>query len=139
MKTLSLRQPWAWAVLHGKSIENRRWNTRFRGEFLIHAAKGMTQAEYAEAHEWIYNASKGALVVPRFGELLRGGVVGSAELVSVVLPCPNLAEDVRHLYYPAGIDGRWHMPEQFGFVLANVKPLPFRPLVGHLGFFDVAA
>ena len=29
MKALSLRQPWAWAVVHaGKSIENRRWNTR---------------------------------------------------------------------------------------------------------------
>ena len=39
MKCLSLRQPWAWAVVHaGKSVENRRWNTNFRGEFLIHAA-----------------------------------------------------------------------------------------------------
>jgi hypothetical protein len=44
MKALSLRQPWAHMVVHGpKHIENRRWNTSFRGEFLIHAAKGCTE------------------------------------------------------------------------------------------------
>ena len=37
---LSLRQPWAWLVVNGlKDLENRRWNTRFRGTFLIHAAQ----------------------------------------------------------------------------------------------------
>lgn len=43
MKALSIRQPWAWLILHGgKDIENRSWNTNFRGRFLIHAAAGMT-------------------------------------------------------------------------------------------------
>jgi hypothetical protein len=47
MKALSIRQPWAWLILHaGKDIENRDWPTRFRGRFLIHAAKGMTRDEY---------------------------------------------------------------------------------------------
>lgn len=33
MKALSIRQPWAWLILHaGKDIENRVWQTRFRGE-----------------------------------------------------------------------------------------------------------
>ena len=28
MKALSIRQPWAWAILHaGKDIENRDWRT----------------------------------------------------------------------------------------------------------------
>ena len=44
MKALSLRQPWAWAVVEaGKDVENRRWNTKFRGDFLIHAASGWTK------------------------------------------------------------------------------------------------
>ena len=38
MPALSIRQPWAWAILHaGKDIENRSWRTAFRGEVLIHA------------------------------------------------------------------------------------------------------
>ena len=39
-KCLSLRQPYAELVVSGrKTIELRKWNTRFRGEFLIHASK----------------------------------------------------------------------------------------------------
>ena len=39
MKALSIRQPWAWLILHGgKDIENRTWATKLRGRVLIHAA-----------------------------------------------------------------------------------------------------
>src|SRR4051794_36148441 len=38
MKCLSIRQPWAFFVCVGvKSIENRSWNTQYRGEVAIHA------------------------------------------------------------------------------------------------------
>jgi hypothetical protein len=46
MRALSIRQPWAWAILHaGKDIENRDWKPgnparRFRGSFLIHGRDG---------------------------------------------------------------------------------------------------
>ena len=47
LPALSIRQPWAWMILNaGKDIENRSWQTDYRGRFLIHAAKGMTQDEY---------------------------------------------------------------------------------------------
>src|SRR5690606_17578579 len=39
-RALSVRQPWAEAIIgHGKTIENRRWDTGWRGSLLIHAAK----------------------------------------------------------------------------------------------------
>jgi hypothetical protein len=39
---LSLRQPYAELVVDGrKIIETRRWNTNFRGIFLIHASKAI--------------------------------------------------------------------------------------------------
>lgn len=39
-RALSVRQPWAWAILHaGKDVENRSWATGYRGELLIHAGK----------------------------------------------------------------------------------------------------
>jgi hypothetical protein len=40
MKALSIMQPWAWLIVNGlKDIENRKWSTDFRGEFLVHAGK----------------------------------------------------------------------------------------------------
>lgn len=33
----------------------------------------------------------------------------------------------------------WHMEGQNGFAVCGAQPLPFMPLVGHLGFFDVPA
>lgn len=41
MKVLTLTQPWATLVAIGaKRIETRSWNTNYRGQLAIHAAKG---------------------------------------------------------------------------------------------------
>ncbi len=126
MKVLSLRQPWAHMVVHqGKNIENRKWNTCFRGEFLIHAAKGMTLAEYGDAVAFAANAVPSFVRRP-IPELRRGGIIGAATLVDVIPPCGAACT----------CGYRWHMPAQFGFVLANVRALPFEPSSGSLGFFD---
>lgn len=40
MKVISLLQPWASLVILGhKKIETRSWNTKYRGDLLIHASK----------------------------------------------------------------------------------------------------
>ena len=142
MKALSLRHPWCHVVLHyGKSIENRKWNTLFRGEFLIHASKGMTQAYYSDAEALIANAlgwaAFGAAAIEQRAAFRRdfkeraqfGGIVGRARLVDVVPPC---AGDARCGHEP------WHIREQHGFVLADVTALPFVPLQGKLSFFNVS-
>jgi predicted transcriptional regulator len=42
MKCLSLKQPYADLLAFGeKTIELRKWYTKFRGEFLIHASKNI--------------------------------------------------------------------------------------------------
>ena len=42
MKCLSICQPFAELIVQGKkTIELRKWNTKFRGEFLVHAAKNI--------------------------------------------------------------------------------------------------
>lgn len=122
---LSVRQPWAWAIIHaGKDIENRNWSrlnaTRplldFRGPVCIHAAKGMTRDEYEGAADFI--ASTGAITVPPPHEILRGGIIGTAEIVDVVR--------------------KSHSPWFFGtigLVLANARAVDFIPATGVLGFF----
>jgi hypothetical protein len=119
MKALSIRQPWAWLILHaGKDIENRDWPTQLRGRFLIHASKGMTREEYEDGAEtyWII-AHK---VLPHFQMLDRGGIVGSVDLVDCVQASKSL----------------WFFG-RYGFVLRDPKPLPFEPVRGALGFFEV--
>lgn len=112
MKALSIRQPWAWAILHcGKDMENRTWRHPHRGRFLIHA--GLSRD--AEGDAWL--RARG--YAPP-AELPLGGIVGEAR----ILDC------VRESASP------WFFGP-FGFVLAEAKPLPFRPLRGQLSFFEV--
>src|ERR1017187_9047245 len=49
IRTLSIRQPWAHAILHlGKDVENRSWSTPYRGSILIHAS-GRLESNAREA------------------------------------------------------------------------------------------
>jgi hypothetical protein len=34
---LTVRQPWEWAIEHGKPVENRSWNVTYRGPLWLHA------------------------------------------------------------------------------------------------------
>ncbi|ANP62349.1 TPA: ASCH domain-containing protein [Pseudomonas aeruginosa] len=120
MKALSIRQPWAWLIVHGfKPVENRDWPTRFRGPFLVHASKGMTRDEYEDARDL---AEQQGITIPAPHELERGGIVGQASITGCV----------DHSSSP------WFFGK-FGFELADAKPLPFRPLKGQLGFFEAEA
>ena len=41
---LSIRQPWAYAILHlGKDRENRTWQNGFTGRLIVHASKTIDQ------------------------------------------------------------------------------------------------
>jgi hypothetical protein len=77
MKAISVRQPWAWLLFHGKPVENRDWYTAYRGPLAIHAAKGMTCGEYEDARDFVRSfdpilASK----IPDPESLVRGYVIG---------------------------------------------------------------
>jgi hypothetical protein len=129
MRALSLTQPWAWLVVHGgKDIENRRWNTKHRGAFLIHAAKGMKAADYDAARRYaeIVNGYEFAHDMPLPEQLERGGIIGAANLYTVIHP-------LRPIEMPMRLP--WHMPEQFGFVLGDTRAIPFLPCKGALGFW----
>lgn len=45
MKALTIKQPWADAIVYGsKRVENRTWGTRYRGALAIHAGKSIDLA-----------------------------------------------------------------------------------------------
>jgi hypothetical protein len=126
MKALSIRQPWAWLIVNGhKDVENRTWPTRFRGRVLIHANKNMTQAEFADAAQFIAMISPiDPLPLADMANADRGGIVGVATITDCV-PASRRASP-------------WHIEGAFGFQIIDARPLPFIECKGALGFFDVS-
>ncbi len=145
MKVLSLRQPWAHVVVHmGKNIENRLWNTHLRGDFLIHASKGMTHDEYYGCMEFCRGVLGTSVIsnFPAMKALPRGVIVGAARLVDVMPPCPDCVCEKEYgaVITPCGRNHGWHMPWQFGFKLQNIRPSPaLIECKGERGFFVAPA
>lgn len=116
---LSIRQPWAWAIVSGfKPVENRTWWTHVRGRILIHAG-AQWDCGKASGMDDIAEWSRTYGVAPP-EQVHMGGIVGEAELVDCVTAHPS--------EFFCG---------PYAFVLRNARPLPFRPWKGRLGFFDV--
>ena len=159
MKAISVRNPWAWAIAHGgKRVENREWQypPTYRGPLLIHASKWHSDAAIVDTMDSIRHllppSAGKPLTLRMFKEQLRGVIVARAELVAVTwnhasghsfdvltnacrwCGTSSVAEFVKVCAKP----DPWAVPDQFGFILADVVPLDVPvPWKGGLSFFDV--
>ena len=124
MKCLSVSQPYADLIVQGKKIiELRTWNTKFRGEFLIHAP---------------FKIKKDAC--KRLGidetELRTGVIIGKAEIydVKVYNSVSELKAD-----YKKHFATEEFLRHKYGFLLKKPQelrmPIPYK---GSLGFFNVS-
>ena len=122
MKCLSVSQPFANLIISGKKIiELRKWNTNFRGEFLIHAPIKIRKEDCKR------------LKINE--ELVTGAIIGKADLYQVKKY--NSIKEIR-------ADQKFHFASKyfhnrtFGFMIKNAKsfriPIPCK---GKLGFFEV--
>ena len=75
MQALTIKQPWVHAILHeGKDIENRSWQSSFRGWVAIHAsAQPMRDAWFPRGHR-----------VPDLDTLDCSAICGVVRIVNVV-------------------------------------------------------
>lgn len=118
---LSVRQPWAWAVVHaGKDIENRTWDLKRRlvqpgDRISVHASKVMTKDDYEKGREFMLSIG---IECPPPSELRRGGIIGSVCIKATT----------------ANSDSPWFFGP-VGFVLSDVRQSEFIPCNGALGFF----
>lgn len=122
MKALSIRQPWAWLIVNGfKDIENRNWDTKYRGPVLIHASsKRPTVDEVKEARSILErtNGHIAALMMPSANNFQLGGIVGVVRIDGT-----TRLSDSPWFFGPVGIQ------------LNYAKPLRFAPMKGRLSFF----
>lgn len=117
MKTLSIKQPFAELILQGrKKIELRKWNTNFRGEFLIHASKIPDEQ---------------AMRKFGFKNLSCGYIIGKIRLVDVkIYKTEEEHNKDKNLHLASSIWGN------YGFVLENPERIEKIPCKGNLGFWE---
>lgn len=120
MKCLTIKQPWASAIISGhKRFENRSWRTEYRGPLLIHA--GLRVDRRAEVSEVFAQAGIDLPVSPPTGVIL-----GVVDLVAV------------HDISESSLSGDPWAFGPFCWELANPRPLAESiPWRGRLGLFDV--
>jgi len=121
MKCLSVCQPFADLIIQGKkTIELRKWNTKFRGEFLVHAAQKIRLDDCKR--------------LKIKSDLIVGSIIGKVELIDVK-EYQNVAEiksdSKKHLVSNNASNNK------YGFILQKPKQLKIPiPCNGQLNFFD---
>jgi hypothetical protein len=126
---LSVKQPWAALLVHGrKTIEVRRWPTTRRGRILIHAARVPDERPQAWAH-----------VPPELLETaqLLGGIIGAGEITDCrMYRTPEAFQADQHCHLN---DPSWFQPPLlYGFTFDQLMVLPFRRYSGWMRFFPVS-
>jgi len=157
MRGLTVRQPWAWAIIYGgKDVENRsRSLGPYRGPVAIHA--GLAPFEQ---HNMASRALRSAHGSEVSAEILFGAIIGVVDLVDVHLDGDCWDRDMRRLArlyreHPdefaalpddgaGGLIGKvrfcspWAMDGHHHLVLANPRPLAVSiPYRGRLGLWTL--
>ncbi len=123
MKCLSLKQPFADLIASGaKTVELRTWNTKYRGEFLIHASNKIDR-EICKRYKIDID------------KLARGAIIGKATIYDVKVYKSKkefLADRSKHLAPERYSDHR------YGFMIRDAVKFEEPTYVkGRLGFFNV--
>lgn len=133
-----MRQPWAWAIIHGgKDVENRVRNLAgdYRGPVAIHA--GLAKPEQGNLGSRTHQGARGSEVDTT---LHFGGIIGLVDLINVHkgwAPSRNRIEHVGSCYRagrPYGPCSRWAEPGAFHLEIekprALARPIPFTGALG---------
>ena len=121
MKAITIKQPWASLIVEGvKDIENRTWNTKFRGRVLIHAA--MSDFDFTKAMTSEYQREFIKQIQKPY---IKGAIIGSVEIVDCIKSNKDLGNSPWGNFYC------------YHWVLANPikfdKPIPAK---GKLSFWE---
>ena len=73
MKVLTIKQPWATLIMEGyKRFEFRSWQTKYRGDLLIHAGKGVDREAVSRIKKYMTE------------ELPKGKILGRVKLIDCI-------------------------------------------------------
>lgn len=124
MKVLTIKQPWATLIMQGdKRFEFRSWQTKYRGDLLIHAGKNVDK-------EALNRLSK---YLPK--EIPTGKILGKVKLVD----CIKMSPEIKNILLKENKDiyTKSAFKENYGWQLTDVeifeKPIEAK---GQLSLWD---
>lgn len=134
MKALSLLQPWATLLAHGKKrFETRSWDTSFRGRFAIHASGKLSVATAAICYQEPFHTALKQCDIHLLRDLPHGAIIGVAEIVRT-WKTSELRDSIGSIEWAFGDYG----PRRYAFEVANPVLLPQPiPCKGQLDFWKV--
>ena len=108
MKVLTIKQPWATLIMQGdKRFEFRSWQTKYRGELLIHSGKGIDKDAMIRLKKYLPE------------ELPLGKILGKVKLVDCIKMSPEfknmLLNENNDIYTKSSFQ------ENFGWQLTDVE------------------
>lgn len=124
MKVLTINQPWATLIMQGnKRFEFRSWQTKYRGELLIHAGKSIDKEAMKRLEKYL----------PK--EIPIGKILGKVTLVDCVKMSPEFKEKL--LKENIDIYASSIFKEDYGWQVENVEVFE-KPIEasGHLSLWE---
>lgn len=124
MKVLTIKQPWATLIMQGdKRFEFRSWQTKYRGDLLIHAGKGIDKEAMKRLAKYLPD------------EIPLGKILGKVTLVNCIKMCPEFKEML--LKENSDIYTKSSFSENFGWQVEDVQvfdePIEAK---GHLSLWE---
>lgn len=84
MKVLTIKQPWATLIMQGyKRFEFRSWQTKYRGELLIHAGKSIDKEAMKRLEQYIPE------------EMPLGKILGKVNLSNCIKTTPKFFAEIQ--------------------------------------------
>lgn len=108
MKVLTIKQPWATLIMQkDKRFEFRSWKTKYRGELLIHAGKGIDKNAMKRLSKYIPE------------DMPSGKILGKVTLVDCIKMSPKFKEKLLKENNEIYTDSSFK--ENYGWQLENVE------------------
>ena len=125
MKVITVKQPFATLIAEGlKEYEFRTWKTKYRGDILIHAGKGIDK-KAMKRYEHLNL------------EYPSGCIIAKAAITDCVYIDDKMIEILKKkdplVYYGVIHDSNW---DGYGFKLENVEKIKPIPINGKLSLWD---
>ena len=126
MKTITIKQPYATLIVEGlKEYEFRTWKTKYRGDILIHAGKGIDK-EAMKRYDHLNL------------EYPSGKIIAKATITDCLYVDDELKKELKNknslIYHNILKDNsNW---EGYAFKLENIKKIPQIEVTGKLSLWD---
>lgn len=136
IRALSIRQPWAWAIAIGeKPVENRTWETGYRGLLAIHASMTVDRAGLDDPLILQAICDRGFTIEDEPSK--QGAVIAVAELYGCHRsPDSDGLSGCRQSQRSFRLCSDWARDGQFHWRLSGVRPLAESvPCKGRLGLW----